>query len=104
MALVQKNKLIVPESAYGVCMWEIDGAYLSDGYLSLEGRMNDPKVEDKMRKAAKYWTGLEVGSPVWVSGARKVSYDEWEDQRARLLDGEIPDEVEAARQSMGLIL
>ncbi len=103
MGLVKKNSLYVPDTPHGVCVWEVDGKYLSDGegYLSLEGEMNDLRVERKMREAAYYWLGQEIGRPVWVPDARKVTHDEWEDQKARLIDGEVPDEVDAARQAMG---
>lgn len=96
------NQFIVPESAKGTCVWEVEGQYISDGvgFLSLEGIMNDPRVEAKMRKAAYYWLGKEEGHPHWLNGARKISFDEWEDQKARLIDGQIPDEVEAVQQAM----
>ena len=90
---------IVPEHTYGVCVWEVDGAYLSDGdgFLSLEGLIGDQRIEKRMRDAAKYWLGTTEGQPKWLPGARKVTSDEYEDQNARLLDGKIPDPVEAAR-------
>lgn len=95
--------LVVPESSIGVCLWEIDGKYLSDGdggFLSLEGVIGDRRVEEKMRKAARYWTGIEVGQPKWLPGARKISDDEYDDQKERLLDGKIPDVVDEVRQAM----
>lgn len=98
-----KRAIAVPESAYGVCMWQLpDGTYLSDGpyYLSMEGVMGDARVEAKMRKAAYYWMDAEIGQPAWVSGARKVTDDEYDDQSARLRDGLIPDEYDAAQQMM----
>ena len=101
MTLKPVRQLTIPESAYGVCLWEYEGACLSDGdgnFLSLEGVVGDKRVEEKMRKAALYWMEEEAGHPKWVPSARKISYSEWEDQNARLLDGEIPDEVDAARQ------
>lgn len=98
-----KKVVAVPESAYGVCLWQMpDESYLADGpyYLSMEGVMGDYRVEEKMRKAAHYWLGREGGRPAWISGARKVTDDEYDDQSARLRDGLIPDEYDAAQQLM----
>jgi hypothetical protein len=95
--------IVVPDVAWGVCVWEVDGKYLSDGtgYLSLEGYLNDPKIEKKMAEAAKYWMeGEFAGKPVWIPGARQVSGDEYDDQMARLRDGKIPDPVDQVRQLM----
>lgn len=97
------KRLIIPESAYGVCVWEFpDGTCFgnNDGVLSMEGIIGDKKVEAKMSEAALYWLGENEGRPKWVSGARKVTMDEWEDQNERLLDGKIPDQVDAVRQVM----
>lgn len=97
------KKLIIPESSYGVCVWEFpDGTCFgnNDGVLSMEGVIGDHRVEAKMRTAAQYWLGENEGKPKWVSGARKVTMDEWEDQSARFRDGKIPDPVDEARQIM----
>lgn len=98
-----KSQMFIPSTKYGVCVWEIDGSYLSDGngFLSLEGVMNDPKVEHRMREAAYYWLdGEKIGKPTWLPDARKITNDEWEDQKARLEAGMIPDPVDAVRQMM----
>jgi L-ascorbate metabolism protein UlaG (beta-lactamase superfamily) len=104
LILPKSRRSVVHEYDTGVCLWEIDGQYLGDAdgnFLSMEGRMNYPRVEAKMRIAANYWLdGKLEGKPTWLNGARQISQDEWEDQKARLLDGQIPDEVEAVRQAM----
>jgi hypothetical protein len=97
------KRLVVPESAYGVCVWEFpDGTCFGndDGLLSMEGLIGDKRVEAKMQRAAEYWLGDNDGKPKWVSGARKVSRSEWEDQNERFLDGKIPDPVDQVRQLM----
>lgn len=102
----------VDESLYGVCVWRMpDGAFLGDGdgnVLSIEGKMYDIVLESKMRKAAIYYLGDEAreGSAHWISGARKISENEHDDQMERLMDGHIPDIVDATRQKTqkGLIL
>jgi hypothetical protein len=98
-----KRMIAVPESSYGVCLWRMpNGDYFgADGrYLSMEGVLGDARIEEKMRQAAYYWIGDSIGQPAWVSGARKVSDDEYDDQSARLRDGQIPDEVDAYRQAL----
>jgi hypothetical protein len=95
----KSRKFIVPEHSYGVCLWDVDGAYLSDGdgFLSMEGVVGDKRVEDKVREAAYYWLEEKIGSPVWIRGGRKITADELDDQNARLLAGKIPDPIEAIR-------
>jgi len=92
----------IVEHKYGVCLWEMpDGKILASGptvFLSMEGRIRDPAVENKMKAAARYWLGSDFeGHPVWVPGARKITDDEYDDQMDRLLDGKIPDPVEEVR-------
>jgi hypothetical protein len=86
----------VIESSYGVCLWDIEGKYLSDGdgYLSLEGFVGDVKVEEKMRAAAYYWLEENKGHPKWIPGVRKISDIEWKEQQDRLVNGLIPDPLE----------
>src|SRR5689334_8978978 len=93
--------MVVPEHVWGVCLWEMpSGGYISDGdgYLSCEGYINDKRVEQKMREAAKYWTGNAFGQPVWFAGYRKITDSEYEDQVERMEAGKIPDPVDELRQ------
>ncbi len=99
-----KNATVVQEDDFGVCLWRMpDGEYLGDGdgnFLSLQGRVYDVVVQEKMRKAAVHYMGEEAseGSFEWVAGARQISDSEHDDQMDRLLDGKIPDPVDALRQ------
>lgn len=100
----------VPESNKGVCLWEVESEDGETGFLAIEpgvvlsmdGFVGDKKVEAEVEKAARYWLGAKptdfVGRPKWISGARKVTQTEWEDQMERLQDGKIPDWVDEARQ------
>lgn len=99
----KSKAFVVPESAYGVCLWQLaDKEYLSDGngFLSLEGIIGDRKIEEKMQKAAHYWLGRAIGQPFWISGARQVTEEEYEEQLDRLKAGKIPDPVEEIRLKM----
>lgn len=96
------GRIAIPESSFGVCVWRFDdGSLLSDGdgYLSLEGIINDKRIEEKMRKAARYWTQSDEGAPHWIRGARKISGLEYEEQQERLISGQIPDPIEEYRLS-----
>jgi len=101
-----KLKKVTPvvEDTIGVCLWVMpDGSTLGDEdgrMLSLQGNLNDLRIEKKMQDAAKYWAGesAALGKAVWVPGARQVSDAEAEDQRARFEQGEIPDLADNVRQ------
>lgn len=95
--IIKNKKIWVPERSYGICLWIMpDGKPLSDGdgVLCAEGLVSDPKVEEQVRVAAKYWTGSDEGYTAWVSGARKVSASERDDQAERLSNGLTADPYE----------
>lgn len=95
--LIKNKKIWVPERSFGVCIWILpDGLPLTDGdgVLSAEGLVNDEKIEQRVREAAKYWTGSDEGYPRWVPGARKITRSEHEDQAERLSNGLVADPYE----------
>jgi len=104
MAKKLKNIQVVTEDLYGVCLWQMsDGACLGDDegrMLSLEGHMSDPKVEGRMRDSAVSYLGSEalLGKPLWMSGSRKLTDNEHDDQMERMIDGYIPDPVDSVKQ------
>lgn len=95
--MIKSKKIWVPERAFGVCIWIMpDGLPLSDGdgVLSAEGLVGDQEIEQKVAQAAKYWTGSEEGFVRWVSGARKITASERDDQAERLREGLVADPFE----------
>jgi len=104
MGKMLKNVQVVVEDLRGVCLWEMpDGACLGDDegrMLSMEGNINDFIIEKKMRDAAKYYIGVEAldGHPRWMPGSRKITDNESDDHMERMLDGDIPDPVDAFKQ------
>lgn len=95
--IIKDKKIWIPERSFGICMWMMpDGFPLSDGdgILCAEGLVGDKDVENRVKQAAKYWTGSEEGEVRWVSGARKVTASERDDQADRLNNGLIADPFE----------
>lgn len=95
--IIKNKKIWVPDRAFGVCIWIMpDGLPLTDGdgVLCAEGLCGDPAIEKRVKEAALYWTGSDQGIARWVSGARKVSASEREDQAERLSNGLIADPYE----------
>lgn len=103
MKLDVVRKSVVREHSFGVCVWNIDGKYLSDEdgrYLSMDGIVGDKEVERKMRDAAYYWMGEKIGEPEWRPGVRQISDEEWHIQRERLAAGQTPDPVTDALRGL----
>lgn len=84
----------IHESAYGLYVWKLPNGNIagnSDGeYLLVESKIGDLKKITALSAAAKHY-GYEQGEPLFLSGRRKVSSDEQDDQMERMLDGKIPD-------------
>ena len=87
----------VEEVPYGVYVWQMpNGALVTneDGdYLCINAVKGDIKKIKALRDAAKYW-GIEEGQPMWMSGHRKISQEEYEYQKQRLELGLVPDEYD----------
>ena len=98
--MIDSKKIIIPESAFGVCFWETeDGLPLHDvdyNMLCAEGLIGDTNVEKRVKEAALYWSGNSSGNIRWVRGARKISGSEYEDQKDRLKNGLVADPYESA--------
>lgn len=85
---------VVEETNKGIYVWEMpNGAWVADD----EGNwMNIPSVKGDLRKinmlkeAARSY-GIEEGRAVFLSGHYRVSEDEYQEQRARLALGIVPD-------------
>lgn len=96
---VKNKKIWVPDRIYGVCVWfTSDGIPLSDGdgILCAEGFVGDKGVENRVKDAARYWSGSTDGYCQWIHGARKVSQSERDDQAERLSMGLVADPYEDA--------
>lgn len=100
--LVPKQVMDYPDVGFGVCVWELEkGVYLKDSegnYFCAQGRVGDLRMEKRMRDAVRSNFDLP-GKPVWFPSFRKVTDSEYEDQMERLLDGKVPDVVDAVMQA-----
>lgn len=102
MLLKPTRRIDEPDKTVGICLWRLpsggyiensDGEYLSVGpcFIGL------PKAEENLTRAVRSM-GVTEGQPFWLPGFRKVSQTEWEDQMERLLEGKVPDLVDAYQQ------
>lgn len=86
------------EVPYGVYVWETEGGSWvadSDGnFLSVACMKDDTKKIKALTDAARYY-GVETGHPVYLSGHRKVTDEEFEEQKLRSSWGLIPDPLDA---------
>jgi len=86
----------VEEVSYGLYLWQTpDGKLVVDedgNYLNIAAMKGDIRKINILKQAAKSY-GLE-GEPVWFSGHRQITEDEWNEQRQRMDLGLVPDELD----------
>ena len=85
----------IEEVNYGVYVWQMpDGSLVMDedqNYLCIYATKGDVKKIKAIRDAAKSY-GLEEGKPLWMSGHRPISDEEYTYQKQRLELGLVADE------------
>lgn len=92
----------VEETEFGIYVWEMpDGAWVAadeDGhFMMITARKGDRKRMAQLRDAAKSF-GIEEGKPVFLSGVRPVTDEQYEEQRQRMLFGLNPDPEDSFAQ------
>lgn len=96
---------VVEETDLGLYLWEMpDGSIVCDeekNYLNIPSRRGD-KAKMKILRDTVRSFGIEEGKPVFLSGHRRVTDEEYEYQKQRLKWGLIPDEKDfgAAREEI----
>lgn len=94
MSFSTVGKRIVEEVPYGLYVWQTpDGEVLGDddgNIMSVYCLKGDRKAIDAITQAARYY-GHPEGQPVWWTGKRQISDEEYEEQRQREMLGLIPD-------------
>lgn len=103
----------IEEVDYGVYLWQMsNGALVQDehgNYLNVAAIKGDVRRINNLKNAAKE-LGLEDGKPIWFSGHRQVTDEEYEIQKTRMEMGLVPDELDVPaikedldnRKKMGL--
>jgi hypothetical protein len=85
----------VEEVNYGTYVWQMpDGRLVMDeegNYMCIYAIKGDPKKISELRAFAKSH-GIDEGKPMWLSGNRPVSNDEYEKQKQRMDWGLVADE------------
>ena len=87
----------VEEVRYGTYIWQMpDGKLVTDdegNYMCIFAIKGDVKKITQLRNFAKHY-GIEEGQPLWFSGSRPVSQNEYENQKQRLDWCLVPDELD----------
>lgn len=79
---------------YGVYVWRINGKPVVNenyDYLVAPARRGDLRAIKKLTDFVHNELGIFEGGPVFEEGARPISEGEWEEQMARMQNGETPD-------------
>lgn len=88
---------VIEEAKYGVYVWEMpNGQWIGDdeGNFLCVAAMKGSEVKLKMLREAVQHYGITDGKPVFLSGHRKVTEEEFETQKQRASWGLIPDEYD----------
>jgi hypothetical protein len=93
-----KTKIQVIEEPFsnaGIYVWQkANGKFFTDGdgnALSIESMKDDPAKIKELTEAAAYW-GEPEGKAVFFSNVRKISDEEYSEQKDRMAQGLIPSE------------
>jgi len=94
MDILNKNSKFVEETTLGIYVWEMpDGRWIGDddgNFLSVTSKKgNKAKMEALANEVASF--GIYEGQPKFLSGRRKISDEELEEQEQRLKWGLVPD-------------
>ena len=85
----------VEEVNYGTYLWQMpDGKLVSDeegSFMCVYAIKGDVKKITELRNFAKSY-GIEEGEPVWFSGHRPISAEEYDNQKQRMDWGLVADE------------
>lgn len=84
----------VEETDIGLYLWEMpDGRWVADedgNWMNISARRGDLKRIAELQAVAKSY-GITEGRAVFLSGHRRVTEEEYEEQRQRLMFGLVPD-------------
>lgn len=96
---------MIEETDYGLYLWQMpDGSLVSDenkNFLNIPSHRDD-KSKIKLLTETVRSFGINEGEPIFFSGHRRVTDEEYEYQKQRLEWGLVPDELDygAARDEL----
>ncbi len=97
LKLETKNKSQVEEVPWGMYVWQTpDGEVLGDSdgnVMNVFCQKGNRAALKAIRDAARHY-GINEGQPVWWSGKRRVTDEEFEEQRLREKMGLVPDPLD----------
>lgn len=79
---------------YGVYIWRVNGRPVVNenfDYLQIASKRGDLRKIAALQRYVNEELGIYAGEASFQEGVRPVSQEEWEDQRARQLNGEVAD-------------
>lgn len=92
---MEPKQRLVREVDYGVYVWEMpNGQWVGDdqgNFLNVAAMAGDQKKIKNLKDAVRGY-GIEVGQPLFLPGHRRVTDEEFEEQKLRLALGLIPDD------------
>lgn len=98
MKMKSIRRTVVQEHDHGLWIWllDSDGLPLGDAdgnTMNVPGKRVDPEAVKKITQAARYY-GFPEGHPFFLQGRRRVSDEEFEEQKAREALGLVPDPLD----------
>ncbi len=88
---------VVEETNIGLYVWEMpNGQWVGDedgNFMNIPSRKGDCRKIDMLTAAARAH-GIVTGGPKFLSGERRATDEEYEEQRERLDQGLIPDKYD----------
>jgi hypothetical protein len=95
--MLSRNPGVVDDINYGVYIWrDAQGRAVVDdefNYMCIASKKGDiRKIKALQQAAASY--GITTGAAEFCAGSRPISDTEWEVQKARQANGEVPDEYD----------
>lgn len=92
--IMSVKRQLVKEVPYGLYVWRMpDGRWVGDdqgNFLNVQAMEGDLTKIQMLVNAVKEF-GIEEGSPLYLSGNRRVTDEEYEEQIMRMKWGLIPD-------------
>jgi hypothetical protein len=102
---MKKKVSVVEETDYGLYLWKMpNGSLVADedkNFLNIPARKGDQQKINIIKDTVRSF-GITEGEPIFFSGHRRVTDEEYEYQKQRLDWGLIPDEQDfgAARDEL----